>query len=183
MDGRRGQRHRDLVCVAEVATAHGVRGAIKLRCFTEVAENVASYGPLLDERGREALRIRVTGRWRGGVIVEAEGVRDRTQAEFLRGLRLYVPRERLPEAGEEEYYHVDLIGLEARDEAGVAFGRVVAVQDFGAGELLEIETRPGRTVFVPFTRAAVPVVDLDAGRLVVVREALAEAPEGGEDAA
>lgn len=179
----RGQVRHDLVCVAEVATAHGVRGAIKLRCFTERPENVASYGPLLDERGREALRIRIVGHWRAGVIVEAEGVRDRTAAEFLRGLRLYVPRERLPEAGEDEFYHVDLVGLEARDESGAVLGRVVAVQDFGAGELLEIETAPGRTGFVTFSREAVPEVDVAGGLVVVVRAAFVEPAGRGESAA
>lgn len=183
MSGQRRQERRDLVCVAEVAAAHGVRGAIRLRCFTAIPEKVASYGPLLDERGREVLRVRIIGRWRAGVIVEVEGVRDRTEAEFLRGLRLYVPRERLPEPAEEEYYHVDLIGLEARDEAGGHLGRVVAVQDFGAGELLEIEVAPGRTILVPFTREAVPEVDVAGGRVVVRRAALAEPPPAEESAA
>ncbi|GBD44261.1 Ribosome maturation factor RimM [bacterium HR40] len=176
MTDARTALRRDLVCVAEVATAHGVHGALKLRCFTEAPENVAHYGPLLDERGREVMRIRILGYWRSGVIVEAEGVRDRTQAEFLRGLRLYVPRARLPEPAEEEYYHVDLIGLEVRDESGAVLGRVVAVQDYGAGELLEFALPSGRTLLVPFTRAAVPEVALAAGHVVVRREALAEEP-------
>lgn len=174
---------RDLVCVAEVATAHGVRGAMKLRCFTEQPENVALYGPLLDEQGRELLRIRIIGSWRGGVIVEAEGVRDRTAAEFLRGVRLYVPRARLPAVGEDEFYHVDLVGLEARDESGAVLGRVVSVQDFGAGELLEIETAPGRTGFVTFSREAVPEVDLAGGRVVVMRAAFVGQLSRGEHAA
>lgn len=157
-----------LVCVGEIATAHGIRGALRLRTFTEVPENVLAYGPLLDEEGRELLRIRrVVGRWKGGLVVEAEGVSDRTHAEFLRGLKVYVPRSALPEPGEEEYYHVDLIGLRVVDEAGNDLGRVLAVHDFGGGEILEYGHDRRRTHMVLFTRETVPVVDLEGGRIVV----------------
>jgi 16S rRNA processing protein RimM len=95
------------------------------------------------------------------------GVVDRDAAEALRGTLLYVPRGRLPEAGEEEWYHADLIGLQATDQDGAALGRVTAVHDFGAGDLLEIDPGAGETVLVPFTRDAVPEVDVASGRIVV----------------
>jgi 16S rRNA processing protein RimM len=157
-----------MVCVAQVATAHGVRGALKLRCFTESPENVAAYGPLCDEAGHELFAVRILSAARDGVIVTAEGIRDRDAALGLRGLRLYVPRSRLPATDEDEFYHEDLVGLAARDPAGRSVGRVLAVHDFGAGDILEIATEDGRSEMVPFTRAAVPEIDLAARVLTVV---------------
>lgn len=159
-----------MVCVARVATAHGVRGALKLRCYTEAPENVAAYGPLCDEQGRELFRVRVVRAAPGGVIAQVDGIADRDAAQALRGVRLYVPRSRLPEPEPDEFYHEDLVGLAARDPDGQPFGKVLAVLDFGAGELLELEGPDGTagTVLVPFTRAAVPEVDLAAGRITVV---------------
>jgi 16S rRNA processing protein RimM len=114
----------------------------------------------------------VTGRAKGAVLARIEGVTDRDQAEALKGTRLYVDRAALPALYEAEtYYHADLIGLAAEDREGRSLGRVVAVENFGAGDLLEIAEGPGgqggKSLLVPFTRAAVPVVDLEGGRLVV----------------
>jgi 16S rRNA processing protein RimM len=151
-----------MVCVAQVRAPHGVRGAFRLRCFTEAPENVAAYGPLCDERGQPLFEIRIVGPAKDGVIAAAPGLADRDAAEALRGRRLYVPRDRLPATAEDEYYHEDLVGLEARDLAGQPVGRVVAVVNYGAGDILEIEHGDGRSELVPFTRASVPVVDLAA---------------------
>ena len=163
-----GGRGEPMVCVAQVATAHGVRGALKLRCFTQAPESVAAYGPLCDEAGHELFAVRVVSVAKGGVIVAAEGIADRDTAEALRGIRLYVPRSRLPATDQDEFYHEDLVGLAARDAQGRSVGRVLAVHDFGAGDILEIATEDGRSEMVPFTRAAVPEVDLAAGVLTVV---------------
>ena len=163
-----GGGNRTMVCVAQVATAHGVRGALKLRCFTQAPENVAAYGPLCDEQGRELFQVRILSQTAGGVIAAVDGITDRDAALALRGLRLYVPRARLPAPEPDEFYHADLIGLEARDASGCRLGWVRAVQDFGAGELLEIELEGGASELVPFTRAAVPEIDLDGGHLTVV---------------
>lgn len=165
-----------LVCVAAVAAAHGVRGALKLKCFTEEPANVGAYGPLVDEAGRGLFAVRVLGPTKGGVIVEAEGITDRDTADALRGLRLYVPRDRLPEPEPDAFYWEDLVGLEVRDCAGQAMGRVVAVHDFGAGEVLEYQGENGASGMVPFTLAAVPEIDLGAGRLIVAAEAVGPAP-------
>lgn len=157
-----------LVCVAQIGAPHGVRGAFHLRCFTEAPENVAAYGTLCDERGRPLFDLKIVGPAKGGVIAVVPGVADRNAAEALRGQSLYVPRERLPATDEDEYYHEDLVGLMARDGDGRELGRVVAVQNYGAGDILEIDLGQGRTELVPFTRAAVPAVDLAGGTIEVV---------------
>ncbi len=172
---------RKLVCVAAVAAAHGVRGALKLKCFTEDAANVGAYGPLVDEAGRRLFSVRVIGPAKGGVIVQVAGITDRDAAEALRGLRLYVPRERLPEPEPEAFYYEDLVGLAVQDMAGKALGRVIAVHDFGAGEVIEYRGEAGESGMVPFTMAAVPDVDLAAGRLIVAPAAIEPAPEIGTE--
>ncbi len=169
-----------LVCVAAVAAAHGVRGALKLKCFTEDPVNVGAYGPVVDEQGRQLFEVKVLGPTKGGVIVAAEGITDRDAAEALRGLRLFVPRERLPEPEPNAFYFEDMVGLEVQDSAGKALGRVVAVHDFGAGEVIEYQGEAGRSGMVPFTMASVPEVDLAAGRLVVAQDSV---PTDGAEAA
>ena len=161
-----------LVCVAAVAAAHGVRGALKLKCFTEDPADVGSYGPLMDEAGRELFTVRVVGPAKGGVIVTAEGITDRDAADALRGVRLYVPRERLPEPEDDTFYYEDLVGLVVQDTGGRPLGRVIAVHDFGAGEVIEFQGAEGKAAMVPFTMALVPEVDLVQGRIVVAPEAL-----------
>jgi 16S rRNA processing protein RimM len=156
------------VCVGQVAAPHGVRGLVKLRSFTEDPADVAAYGPLTDETGRRSFEVRLLSAVGDLWIAEVEGVADRNAAEAIKGVRLYVERSLLPEPeDEDEFYHADLIGLRAETAAGEPFGTVVAVHDFGAGEMLELRPASGPTVMLPFTRAAVPVVDLAAGRIVV----------------
>ena len=157
-----------MVCVAQIGAPHGVRGAFRLRCFTEVPENVAAYGPVHDEAGRPLFALRILAEAKGGLIAAAPGIADRDAAEALRGLRLFVPRDRLPATEEDEFYHEDLIGLTARAPDGTSLGRVIAVHNHGAGDILEVELEPGRTELVPFTRAAVPAVDLAAGTVELV---------------
>ena len=144
----------ELVCVAVVATAHGVRGALKLRCFTEDPASVAAYGPVVDAKGRR-LTLRVIGSPRDGVIAQALEVASREQAELLRGAELFVPRHRLPPPEEDEFYHEDLIGLEVVDRSGAGRGRVLAVHNHGAGDVIEIGAE-GESFLLPFTREAVP---------------------------
>ena len=155
------------VCVGAVAGAHGVRGAVKIKSFTATPEDVASYGPLEDESGKRQFSLRLIGAGKGVLIGHLSGIADRNQAEAARGLRLYLPRAALPPTEEDEYYHADLIGLEAVLPDGTAVGPVRAVHDFGAGDTLEIARAEGPPLIVPFTRAVVPSVDLAAGRLVI----------------
>jgi len=162
-----GRRASEWVCVGVVATAHGVRGALRLRCFTERPEDVAAYGPLHDAAGRRLFQIEVIGTARGGVIVRAEGVRDRDAALALRGTELYVPRSLLPALEPDEFYYSDLEGLDAVRPDGTRLGTVRAVDNFGAGDVLEVVADDGRPLVLPFDRATVPEVDLAARRVVV----------------
>ena len=155
------------VCLGVVTGPHGVQGAVRIKSFTEAAEDVARYGPLADETGGRRFELRLIGAGKGVVIARLAGVEDRNQAEALRGLRLYLPRSALPQTDADEYYHADLLGLEAVLGDGTPVGRVRAIHDFGAGDTLEL-TRPGAPpVMVPFTRAIVPIVVPAAGRLVL----------------
>lgn len=166
------------VCMGVIGAPHGVRGAVRVKSFTDVPQAIADYGVLRDESGAREFTLRVvaTAKGEGMVIVALSGVTDRDRAEALRGLRLYAPRAALPATGEDEFYHADLVGLAAMLEDGAPLGRVIAVHDFGAGDVLEIARDIGQPVLVPFTRAAVPVVDIAGGRVVI------DPPEGLLDA-
>jgi len=155
------------VCVAKVVGAHGLRGALKLRCFTERAADVAAYGPLHDERGARLFEIEVLGQSPGGVLAAAQGVGDRSAAEALRGTLLFVPRGALPDPGPDEFYHSDLAGLSVERSDGTRLGTVRGLENFGAGDLLEVAGDDGRVLTLPFDRRTVPVVDLARRRLVV----------------
>lgn len=161
------------VCVGAIAGAYGVQGEVRLKSFTAEPEAVASYGPLVTEDGARRFEVTPLGRVKNALRVRLSGVRTKEEADALRGTRLYVPRARLPDLPEDEFYHADLIGLDVLDTGGAALGRVKAVHDHGAGALLELIVPGARqTVLLPFTRAAVPTVDLAAGRIV------ADPPEG-----
>jgi len=141
-----------------------VRGAVKLAVFTEDPLSLRRYNPFEDAAGRryKLAAVRAAGKH---IVAEIEGLTDRTAAEALRGTELLVPRSRLPRPDEEEFYHVDLIGLNAQLADGAPLGKVAAVVDYGAGDILEIVG--ARTVLVPFTREVVPCVDIGKGTLTV----------------
>jgi len=165
------------VCLGAIAGAHGIKGLVRLKSFTARAEDIAVYGPLQDARGARQFDLALVGASRGALIARIKGVEDRNAAERLKGEKLYVARDRLPPTEAGEFYHADLIGLAAELRDGAPFGRVVAVQDFGAGPSLEIGRASGDSVLVPFTAAVVPVVDIAGGRVVVVPPVgLLEAP-------
>lgn len=156
-----------MVCLGVIGAPHGVGGQVRIRTFTEAAEDIAAYGPLTDDVGR-VWRLQVQGPCKGGVIASLQGIGDRDAAQRLKGQKLHVARGALPRLERDVYYHNDLIGLDARRDDGTPFGRVVAVHDFGAGDLLEIRRGDGGTLLLPFTAETVPEVDLEAGRIVVV---------------
>jgi 16S rRNA processing protein RimM len=162
------------VCMGVVGAPHGVRGAVRIKSFTDEPQAVGSYGALEDESGVRSFNVQVIGLAKGDgmVIAKLSGVADRNRAEMLRGLRLYAPRAALPAPGEDEFYHADLVGLAAVLADGAQLGKIIAVHDFGAGDMLEIARDAGQPVLVPFTRAIVPVVDLAGGRVVI------DPPEG-----
>jgi 16S rRNA processing protein RimM len=155
------------VCVGVVAGAHGVRGAVRIKSFTAEPKGIVQYGPVEDESGQRKFELRFVGLAKGVVLAHLSGIADRDQAEALRGMRLYLPREALPPPEEDEYYHADLIVLAAVLGDGTSIGTVQAVHDFGAGDCLEIARPERQPLMVPFTRAAVPVVDLAGGRVVL----------------
>src|SRR5262245_1892876 len=125
------------VLVGAIAGAHGLRGEVRIKSFTDDPAAVARYGPLSDESGERQFKLSITGHTKGGVIACIEGISSRTVAEALRGLRLYVPRSALPATPVDEYYRVDLIGLRVELADGSEFGRIADVQNYGAGDVLE----------------------------------------------
>ncbi len=169
------------VCVGVILGAHGLKGAVRIKSFTERPADVAAYGAVEDEAGRRRFRLRLVGEAKGAVMAQIEGVGERDAAEALKGLKLYVARSVLPPPEEEEYYCSDLVGLAVEGVDGRAMGTVKAVFDFGGGDILEV-VGPQGAVMLPFTKAAVPVVDIAGGRLVVEPPVEVEAgPEDGEE--
>ena len=154
---------KDRVLLGVVAAPHGVRGLVRIKSFTDDPMAVAAYGPLSDETGKKAYRVEALSAARGAVLARIEGVADRTAAEALRGLRLYVERERLPGTDEREWYEADLIGLSAVGRDGRDWGKVTAFHDFGAGSVMELSGG----VMLPFTDEAVPEIDVEGGKVVV----------------
>ncbi|MFN3953782.1 MAG: ribosome maturation factor RimM [Pararhodobacter sp.] len=163
---------KDLVCVGAIAGAFGVRGEVRLKSFCATPAAIADYAPLLSEDGSRSFGVSLRGSVPNGLAAKLTGVDSREAAEALRGTRLYAERARLPSLPDDEFYHADLIGLTVLDTGGAELGRVLAVLNHGAGDLLEIRRAGADTVLLPFTRAAVPTVDLGAGRII------ADPPEG-----
>ena len=159
----------DRICVAQIGAAHGLRGEVRLRSFTEQPEDFARYGALESEDGKQTFGIETMRAAKDGMIVRFRGVADRDAAEKLRHIKLYVARASLPAlADAEEYYRGDLIGLAVVGLDGAPLGQVVALHNFGAGDLLEIKPMAGgATAMLPFTDAFVPSIEIEAGRIVV----------------
>ena len=155
------------ICIARIGAAHGVRGAVKLWTFTEDPLAVKTYGPLVTKDGARSFEIATTREAKGHLVATLKGIATREDAERLNGIELYIAREKLPATDENEYYHADLIGLTAVDATHEPLGRVVAIHNFGAGDIIEIAPPGGTTLLLPFTHAVVPSVDLKGGRVVV----------------
>lgn len=157
----------DRVLAGVITAAHGIKGEVKLKSFTADPQAIAAYGPLLASTG-ERFEIQKLKAQKDGFIATLKGVGDRNRAETLKGVELFVPRRQLPELQDDEVYIHDLIGVTAVDMSGADFGTVVAVPNFGAGDLIEIRRAgAGETVLVPFARSYVPEVDLAKGRIVI----------------
>jgi 16S rRNA processing protein RimM len=175
--------NKDFVLLGRFGAPHGVRGEIRLQSFTADPLAIASYGPLYGAGGsrRFVIRsLRVQGK--DMLIARVEGVDDRAAAEALRGVELYVARAALPEAGEDEFYLADLEGLRAETIDGAIIGQVVAVRNFGAGDILEVSpAKGGETLLFPFTRAVAPIVDVVGGRIVIAPPPETEERSFGEE--
>lgn len=165
-------RDSDRIIVGTLAGAFGVHGEVRLKSFCADPEAIADYTPLTAADGTKIAQIVITGRAGGAFTARLDGVTTKEQADALRGTELFAPRDQLPSLPDDEFYHADLIGLEVFDTAGDRIGTVRNVHDHGAGDLLEVQPPQGDTVLLPFTKAAVPTVDLAAGRIV------ADPPEG-----
>ena len=155
------------VCVGRIAGAHGVQGLIRINSYTEDPMDVAAYGPVTDENGERMFELEVKRMTKTQVVARIKGVMDRNAAEALQGLRIYILREVMPPTEDDEFYCEDLVGLSAETVDGKSLGNVLSLQEFGAGEMLEIGRRRGGTMLVPFTKDIVPRVDLEARRVVI----------------
>jgi 16S rRNA processing protein RimM len=155
------------ICVARIGAAHGVRGAVKLWTFTEDPLAVKRYGPLMTKDGARQFELTHVRQAKDHLVATFKGIATREEAEKLNGLELYVARDKLPTTDEDEYYHADLIGLTAVTQANEPLGRVIAIHNFGAGDIIEIAPPQGATMLLPFTNAVVPTVDLAGGRVVI----------------
>jgi 16S rRNA processing protein RimM len=155
------------ICIARIGAAHGVRGAVKLWTFTEDPLAVLQYGALATKDGARSFEVANAREAKGHLVATLKGIATREDAERLNGIELYVAREKLPATDDDEYYHADLIGLTAVNAANEPLGRVIAIHNFGAGDIIEIAPPHGATMLLPFTNAVVPSVDLAAGRVVI----------------
>lgn len=163
------------VCLGVIVGARGLKGDMRIKSFTDKPKDVGAYGPVMTEDGA-SLTLNITGEAKGVVIGRIEGVADRTQVEALKGQKLYVARDALPDPKDtDEFYHADLIGLTVVDEMETECGTVTAAYDFGGGDMIEVRQPDGRAVLVPFTLESVPTVDMASGRVVVTAAALAAA--------
>lgn len=158
-----------LILVARVAGAFGVKGEIRITTYTEDPMALMRYRALLREDGSPALTLTGARPDKSGIVARAKEVADRDQAEAVRGLRLYIPREALPAPDEDEFYVTDLIGLSVETPEGEPLGRIKTVHDFGAGDLLEVQPDHGASWWLPFTREAVPEVRIAEGKVIGIR--------------
>jgi 16S rRNA processing protein RimM len=166
-----------VICVARIGAAHGVRGAVKLWTFTEDPLAVKHYGPLMTKDGARQFEVTHVREAKDHLVATLKGIATREDAERLNGIELYIARDKLPATDENEYYHADLIGLAAVNAANEPLGRVTAIHNFGAGDIIEIAPTHGPTMLLPFTHAVVPTVDLAGGRVVIE---LPQEIEGGD---
>jgi 16S rRNA processing protein RimM len=166
------------VLLGVIVGAQGLKGAVKVKTFTESPQNLGAYGPLHAKDGR-TFGVTSVKPAKDGAIVVFKGIDDRDSAARLKGVELFIGRDALPAPGDEEFYHADLIGLRAEDTEGRAMGTVRALHNFGAGNVIELVRGDGDEVFLPFTREVAREIDIDGGRIVIAAPEEVEAGEKG----
>jgi 16S rRNA processing protein RimM len=163
----------DMICVGVIAGSYGVRGELRIKSYCAVPEDIETYSPLWSEDGSRQYALAILHPIKNGFAARIPDVANKEEADAMRGITLFAERAQLPSLPDDEFYHADLIGLEVYDTGGVLLGRVKTVQNHGADDLLELQLAgTSATTFLPFTKAAVPTVDLASGRIV------ADPPEG-----
>ena len=167
------------VLLAAVIGAQGLKGAVTVKLFTAVPEALSSYGPLHDARGRKYEITAFRAGKPGEAVICFSGIADRNAAEALKGVELFVPRGALPATAEDEFYHADLMGLAVKDDTGATIGKIVSVQNFGGGDILDVTLAGRKGVLIPFTQAAVPEVAITQGFVRV--DAVAAGLVGDDD--
>jgi 16S rRNA processing protein RimM len=171
------EKGSEKICLGRVLGAHGVRGLVRVRAFTEEPENVAAYGPVETPSGK-SFKIEALNILKDAVLCRFDGIGDRDQAEALKGTDLFVSRDKITESSleEGEWYHADLLGLEVRNRQGEPIGQIVAVENFGAGDLIDIRVKArGQNFFLPFTDDNVPEINLGQNYVVI------DPPHGWDD--
>ncbi len=163
-----------LICVAAIAGAFGVKGEVKVKSFTENPESCMTYGPLLNDAGQVVLTPKSYRVMKEFIAVSALEIKSREAAELLKSTQLFVPRQAFPDIGDDDFYHSDLLGLDVKSTDGRRIGKVIAIHEFGAGDMLEIEPYFNKKVkkqqasfYHPFTKQATPKVDIRAGRIII----------------
>ncbi len=155
------------ICVGVIVGVHGLRGLLRVKSFTAEPTDIAVYGPLVDATDARQYTLKVTGSAKGVLLARIDGIDDRNSAEALKGMELFIARDALPQTEEDEFYHTDLIGLQAVFADGTVYGTVRALHEFGAGDMIEFTLEVGGVSVLPFTRAMIPEIDLVNGRITV----------------
>ncbi|MCK5296146.1 MAG: 16S rRNA processing protein RimM [Alphaproteobacteria bacterium] len=174
------QTETDRICVGVIGKAHGLHGQVKVTSFTDCPEDITAYGLLENSDGTRKFKITIVGKNKEALRAKIDGVSNRDEAEKLNGEKLFVSRQLLPETEDDEFYYTDLIGLETCYENGELAGKINAVHNFGAGDLLEIKKVDNSVEFIAFTKEAVPKIDIKNG-LVVIKQLDEKAEEHDED--
>lgn len=159
------EANANYICIGVITGAHGMGGAVKVKSHTANPADIASYGEITDASGQRQFSLRIQRSTGKALVAKIGGVDDRNGAEALKGTELYIPRDALPELEEDEFYYSDLTGLDVELMDGSRFGVVRLVDNYGAGDVIEIEMMNGKTAFYPFNKAVIPVVDLENHRV------------------
>lgn len=153
-----------------ISGVHGIKGLVKVKSYTETPEDIFSYKFLWDESFTKSFALTLKSSAKDCFIASVEGLTNRNMAEEVKGTKLYVKKEDLPNLEEDTFWHNDLIGLSVKDDSDKIYGKIIAVHNFGAGDVLEVKTADGASVMLPFTKEQVPVIDIDKGWIIIAND-------------